>query len=184
MVSSRPNCLVTGWISWLLPCSYIQTLPIPLSPLSSLESRAELDMESSQAGACREPASLAPGTLDTAETGGLLPVHLHLVYSREPAFGYASTTAASRTVHSPPTLRYVVSDVEPLVPTTASFTASQQPETADNAYLWIRSMEVQIGERYNTSGRRDWPAKIRVTGHLLPAYVCWAASANRQSMAW
>lgn len=62
--------------------------------------------------------------------------------------------------------------------------ASQQPETADNAYLWIRSMEVQIGERYNTSGRRDWPAKIRVTGHLLPADVCWAASANRQSMAW
>ncbi|KKP01883.1 hypothetical protein THAR02_06002 [Trichoderma harzianum] len=111
-----------------------------LSSLSSLESGAELGMESSQAlgDACREPASLAPGTLDTAETGGLLPVHLHLVYlySREPAFGYASTTtAASRTVHSPPTLQYVVSDVEPLGPTATSFKASKQPETADNAYL-------------------------------------------------
>ncbi|QYS98031.1 hypothetical protein H0G86_005230 [Trichoderma simmonsii] len=127
-VSSRPNCLVTGWISWPVPMLvHTNSTDSALSSLSSLESRAELDMESSRAlgGACREPASLAPGTLDTAETGGLLPVHLHLVYSREPAFGYASTTAASRTVHSPPTLQYVVSDVEPLGPTAASFTASQ-----------------------------------------------------------
>lgn len=74
-----------------------------------------------------------------------------LFYSREPAFGYASTTVHGTALAERSTnlLRYVhvVLDVEPLGPTAVPLAASQQQERADNAYLWIRSMEMQIGER-------------------------------------
>ncbi|KAL6811170.1 hypothetical protein GGI42DRAFT_211381 [Trichoderma sp. SZMC 28013] len=113
MVSSRPNCLVNGWISWLLPCSYIQTLPIPLS-LSSIRGAlalgpAELD-RAPQAGACRERALLAPGTLDTAETGGLLPVSFTLANQHSAMLVLLVLLLAER---STILQRYVVSDVEP-----------------------------------------------------------------------
>lgn len=40
-----------------------------------------------------------------------------------------------------------VSDVGPPGPTAATPMGKQDEEVADNAHLWIRSMEMQIGER-------------------------------------